>query len=110
MVELRLYIVQRATAVLMIPFILIHIAVIFYAISDGLTANEILARTGGSLGWGLFYTFFVLLAAAHGAIGVRSVLREWTAMGEAASDIFAIGFCVVLVLLGLRAVVAVVFT
>ncbi len=51
MTELRLYIVQRATAALMVPFILVHIAVIFYAISDGLTADEILARTGGSIGW-----------------------------------------------------------
>jgi fumarate reductase subunit C len=110
MTELRLYIVQRATAALMVPFILVHIAVIFYAISDGLTADEILARTGGSIGWGLFYTVFVLLASSHGAIGVRSVLKEWTPLDNAAADILSIGFGVLLVLLGLRAVYAVVFT
>lgn len=110
MTELRLYVVQRATALAMVPFILIHVAVIFYAISDGLTANDILARTSGSFAWGLFYAIFVLLAATHGAIGVRSVLREWTPAGEAAADILSIGLAVVLVLLGLRAVAAVVLT
>ena len=39
MKEMRLYVLQRATAVLMVPFILLHVAVIFYAISNELTAN-----------------------------------------------------------------------
>ncbi len=108
MTEIRLYIVQRATAVLMVPFILVHVAVIFYAVSDGLSAEQILARTGGSIGWGLFYSVFVLLASAHGAIGVRSVLREWTPLDGAAADILSIGFAAILVLLGLRAVYGVV--
>ena len=66
MTEIRLYIIQRATAAIMVPFILIHVAVIFFAVSDGLSADEILARTGGSIGWGLFYTSFVFLATVHG--------------------------------------------
>ena len=110
MTELRLYVIQRTTALLMIPFILVHIAVIFFAISDGLTADEILARTGGSVGWGLFYTAFVFLATAHGAIGVRSVLREWTPLGNSESDIISIGFAVLLLVLGLRAVAGVILT
>ena len=109
MTEVRLYVVQRVTAMLMIPFILVHVAVIFFAISDGLSADEILARTSGSIVWALFYTAFVFLASVHGAIGVRSVLREWTPIGEAA-DILSIGFCVILIMLGLRAVGGVVFT
>ena len=108
MTEMRLYIVQRATAVAMVPFILLHVAVIFYAISQQLTANEILSRTGGSIGWGLFYGVFVLLASVHGAIGLRSVMREWTSLDRAACDIVAIAIAVVLIILGLRAVVAVV--
>lgn len=108
MTELRLYIIQRVSALLMVPLILIHIAVIFYAISDGLSADEILARTSGSIGWGLFYSIFVLLAAAHGAIGIRTVLREWTPLGDGESDTLAIGFAILLLLLGLRAVAAVI--
>ena len=107
--EMRLYILQRATAVAMVPFILLHVAVIFYAISNQLTADDILARTGGSVGWGLFYGIFVLLAAVHGSIGLRSVLREWTSLDRGACDIVAIAIAVGLVILGLRAVVAVVF-
>lgn len=108
MTELRLYIIQRVSALLMVPLILVHIAVIFYAISDGLSADEILARTSGSIGWGLFYSIFVLLAAAHGAIGIRTVLREWTPLGDGESDTLAIGFAILLLLLGLRAVAAVI--
>ncbi len=106
--EIRLYTWQRLTAALMVPFILVHVAVIFFAISDGLSADEILARTGGSVGWGLFYTVFVLLAAVHGSIGVRSVLREWTPIDDAVTDILSINLGVILVLMGLRAVYAVV--
>ncbi|MGI9525154.1 MAG: succinate dehydrogenase [Hyphomicrobiaceae bacterium] len=108
MTSLRLYIIQRATALVMIPFILAHIAVIFYAVSGGLSAEDILMRTRGSIGWGAFYAVFVLLASTHGAIGLRSILLEWTPLGESAADILAIAFTVVLVMLGLRAVAAVV--
>ena len=40
MTEMRLYVVQRVTAVAMVPFILLHIAVIFYAISHNFTARR----------------------------------------------------------------------
>jgi len=106
--DLRLYILQRVTAAAMVPFILAHLFVIFYATSHGLSAAAILSRTQGSIGWGLFYGLFVLLAAVHGAIGVRSVLREWTPLGAKASDVVAAGFLLLLLLLGARAVFAVV--
>ena len=38
--NVRLYVWQRATAALMVPLVLIHIAVIFYATRQGLTAAE----------------------------------------------------------------------
>jgi fumarate reductase subunit C len=110
MTEIRIYIVQRVTALLMIPFILLHVAVIFHAISEKLTADQILARTGGSITWGLFYGAFVVLASVHGAIGIRTVIREWTPLDNAIADIFAIAMCMVLMILGMRAVAAVVFS
>src|SRR5690606_20414257 len=76
----RLYALQRLSAALMVPLIIGHLIVIFYATSNGLSAAEILGRTRGSLGWALFYGIFVVLAAIHGAIGLRSVLREWTSL------------------------------
>ena len=50
--NVRLYILQRATAVIMAPLVLAHIVVIYYATNRGLSAAEILGRTRGSIAWG----------------------------------------------------------
>lgn len=106
--DLRLYILQRATAALMVPLIAIHLIVIYIATAKGLTAADVLARTRGSIAWSAFYGLFVLLAAVHAAIGLRVVLREWTRLQASARDGIAITFGLALLLLGMRAVVAVV--
>ena len=106
--NVRLYILQRATAVVMAPLVLAHLAVIYYATSRGLSAAEILGRTRGSIGWGAFYAVFVLAAATHGAIGVRVVASEWTGLRGRRLDILMWAFGLVLAGLGLRAVAAVV--
>ena len=98
---------QRATALVLAPLVLAHLALIVYAVRGGLSAAEILSRTQGSLGWALFYTVFVLAVAVHGAIGLRQILTEWTALGETATGRLALAVGVVLALLGLRAVFAV---
>jgi fumarate reductase subunit C len=106
--NVRLYILQRATAVVMAPLALGHLVVIFYAMSRGLSAAEILGRTRGSIGWALFYGLFVLAAATHGAIGVRAIASEWTGLRGPHLDVVMWGFGIVLAGLGLRAVAAVV--
>ncbi len=106
--NVRLYILQRATAVIMAPLVLAHLAVIYYATSRGLSAADILGRTRGSIGWGLFYGLFVLAAATHGAIGVRAVASEWTGLRGRQLDALALGVGLILASLGLRAVAAVV--
>jgi fumarate reductase subunit C len=106
--NVRLYILQRATAALLAPLVLAHAAVIFYATSHGLSAADILARTRGSIGWGLFYAVFVLAAAMHAAIGVRTVASEWTPLRGVRLELLMWAFGAVLALLGLRAVAAVV--
>lgn len=108
MTEMRLYILQRVSAALMVPLIVIHLVVIYYATAKGLTAADILSRTRGSFAWAAFYTVFVVLAAVHGAIGLRVILREWTGLSQSARDGAAWTFALALVLLGLRAVYAVV--
>ena len=75
---IRLYILQRATAVVMAPLVLAHLAVIFYATRKGLSATDVLARTRGSVAWALFYGAFVFAVAVHASIGVRTVLGEWS--------------------------------
>lgn len=107
--DLRLYVIQRTTAMLMVPLILAHLLIIFYATQTGISAASILSRTSGSPGWALFYGVFVLLAAIHGAIGVRSVLREWTALRGPFLNALMILFASLLIALGGRAVIAVTF-
>jgi fumarate reductase subunit C len=104
----RLYVLQRLSAALMLPLIVAHLATILYASHKGLSAAEILSRTRGSLVWGSFYGLFVLLAATHGAIGLRAVASEWTGLRGRGLDALALAAGLVLAALGLRAVYAVV--
>jgi fumarate reductase subunit C len=106
--NVRLYVWQRATAALMVPLVLLHVAVIFYAARRGMTAADILARTRGSLVWAALYGTFVVAAAVHAAIGARNVLVEWSPIGERGAGLLATAFGAVLLVLGLRAVAAVV--
>jgi len=106
--NVRLYVLQRATAAIMAPLVLAHIVIIFYATSRGLSAAEILGRTKGSVGWGLFYGLFVVAAATHGAIGLRAIASEWTPLKGMQLDTLMWAFGVALAALGLRAVSAVV--
>ncbi|HQT64521.1 MAG TPA: succinate dehydrogenase [Acidocella sp.] len=92
----------------MLPMIFIHLIVIYYAMNHQLTAAEILSRTRASLAWGLFYSFFVVLASIHASIGVGNILREWAGLKSRASEFAASALGVALLVLGLRAVAAVV--
>jgi fumarate reductase subunit C len=107
-VNVRLYLLQRATALVMAPLIIGHLAIIFYATRQGLTAADILGRTRGSVGWGLYYVAFVLAASVHGAIGVRGIALEWGGLKGRSLDLLMWAFGLVLAGLGLRAVYAVV--
>lgn len=108
--NVRLYLWQRATAALMVPLLIVHLAAILYAGTKGLTAADILARTRGSIAWALFYGTFVAAAAVHASIGLRNVLAEWTGLGERHRNVACVAFGLALALLGLRAVLAVVRT
>src|SRR5262245_7695593 len=105
--NVRLYFLQRASAAIMAPLVLVHLALIYYAIRGGLSAAEILARTRGSIGWGAFYGLFVLAAATHGAIGVRTIASEWAGIRGDKLDLLLWGFGLRLAALGLRAMAAV---
>jgi fumarate reductase subunit C len=106
--NVRLYVWQRLTAALMVPLVLGHVAVIFYATREGLSAADILGRTRGSLGWAAFYGTFVAAVAIHAAIGVRNVLIEWSALKERHAGVLATLLGALLLVLGVRAVAAVV--
>ncbi|MEL6337131.1 MAG: succinate dehydrogenase [Pseudomonadota bacterium] len=107
MLDLRLYLAQRISAMVMIPLTLGHIAVMIYAIQDGLTAAEILGRTQGSTFWALFYGTFVVAVSVHAAIGLRVIAHEWFGLARVwlAPFMWAVGAG--LLVMGLRSVWAV---
>jgi fumarate reductase subunit C len=106
-VEARLWVVQRATAVVLAACVLVHLVTLVYAVRGGLSAEALLGRTRGHYGWGAFYAAFVLAASVHGAIGLRTIAREWLGWRRAAGGA-AVAVALALAVLGLRAVAAVV--
>ena len=107
MLDIRLYMLQRLSALVMVPFVLVHIAVMIYAVQDGLSADEILSRTQGSMFWFLFYGLFVIAVSVHGAIGLRVVAHEMLGLKDRVLTALTWGVGAVFLLLGGRAVVAV---
>ena len=108
--EARLWMAQRATAAVLALCVLVHLATIIYATRAGLSAAAILARTQGSVAWAAFYATFVVAAAIHGAIGLRTVLAEWLGFRGPAAEFTTALIGVALAILGLRAVMAVIGT
>ena len=105
--QVVLWAAQRISAAVLAVCVMVHLAMVIYAIHGGLSAAEILGRTHGNIGWFAFYALFVVAVSIHAPIGLRAVLletlgwrgptREWT--------LLAIG--VLLAFLGFRAVWAV---
>ena len=107
MLSLRLYMAQRLSAVVMIPLTLGHIAVMIYAVQDGLSAAEILGRTKGSAGWFAFYGLFVVSVSVHASIGLRVIVSETLALKGRGLEIFMWLTGLLLLAMGLQALVAV---
>jgi len=108
MLETRLYLAQRLSAVIIAPLVMIHLGVMIYAIQGGLDTGEILGRTSGSLLWALNYGLFAIAVAIHAAIGLRNIFREWLKLRGVALNLAALLVFAVLLAMGLHAVYAVV--
>jgi len=102
-----LWMAQRATAAILAVCVAVHLATIVYAVQGGLSAAEILGRTRGNAGWLAFYSVFVLAAAIHAPIGLRAVLGEWLHWRGASREVFLVLFSLLLLMIGMRAVLAV---
>lgn len=105
--EARLFALQRLTAMVMAPFVLVHVGLVIYAVRGGLTAGEILSRTEGNWLWIVFYGLFVVSVSVHVPIGLRNILIEWLKLGRPAASVVGLAFGAALLVLGMRAVVAV---
>jgi succinate dehydrogenase subunit C len=107
MLDLRLYMAQRLSALVMAPLVLTHVVVIIIAIQGGLSTAEILSRTQGSFGWALFYASFVVAVSIHAAIGLRVIVFETFGLKGAGLSALMWGAGLILLGLGLQAVFAV---
>ena len=107
MSEFHLYMAQRLSALVMAPFVIVHIGVMIYAIQGGLSAAEILGRTQGSVFWALFYGLFVVAVSIHAAIGLRTILGEWAGLRGGVRDAVSAVIGLGLLALGAQAVWAV---
>jgi len=105
--ERYLFVAQRVSAMILGPLVLIHLGLILFAVRNGLSGAEILARTQGNIGWTLFYGIFVLSVTIHAPIGIRNILYEWTGISRPASNIIALLFAIFLLTAGLRSVTAI---
>jgi len=106
-VSAKLFAAQRLSAFVLAAAVAVHLVIILYAVRGGLTAAEILARTHGNLALLLFYGLFVIAAAIHAPIGLRSILREWTPWRGRSLDLALALFAALLLALGFRAIFAV---
>ena len=105
--EAQLYSLQRLSAVIMAPLVVVHLITIMYAVRGGLSAEEILARTSGASAWAVFYGVFVVAVSVHAPLGLRQILIEWAGVKRRLAGWIAemqggIGF-----ITGMRAVIAV---
>ena len=102
-----LWLAQRASAAVLALCVIVHLTTMIVAVRGGLTAAEILARTRGSLVWAAFYGVFVLGVAIHAPIGLRIIVAEIRGGHSRGIDATMLAIATLLLVLGLRAVVAV---
>lgn len=99
---------QRISAMLLTLCVGLHLAGMIHAVRGGLSAAEILARTQGNWAFAAFYAVFVLACAVHVPLGLANIASEWLGLGERAALAGSRAVALLLLVLGLRAVFAVV--
>ena len=98
-----LWLVQRISASVLAVAVAVHLITIIAAVQGGLTAAEIIARVGGNGAWAAFYGVFVVAAAVHAPIGVRTVLQEMTPLPNFSVNALSALFGIGLLIMGLDA-------
>jgi fumarate reductase subunit C len=106
--QVRLWYWGRISSMVLAFCVLVHLAVIVYAVRGGLSGAEVLARTHGSWTFGLFYAVFVVACAIHVPLGLARIMRESLGWRESSINAFAALFALLLLAMGLRSVYGVV--
>ena len=102
--EAKLWYWQRISAMVLALCVIVHVAIMIYAVRGGLTGAEILGRTRGSVSFAAFYGVFVLACAVHVPVGLMRVAEEWLHLDRFLSVVLGKLFGVTILFLGLRAV------
>jgi fumarate reductase subunit C len=84
--------------------VIVHLGVIIMATQNGLSASEIVGRIQGNVGWMVFYIIFVVAAALHAPIGLRTVFREATDLQGRLPGFISGCVGVILLIMGLQAI------
>jgi fumarate reductase subunit C len=105
--EARLWLAQRLTAAVLAVCVAVHLVTIIYAVRGGLSAADVLSRTRGNHAWMAFYAIFVLAAAIHGSIGLRTIAMEWMGWRKRSADRLMWAIAAAFTALGMQAVYAV---
>ena len=106
--EAKRWYFMRISSMVLALCVLVHIATMVYAIRGGLTAAEIFGRTKGSFLFAGFYGIFVLACAVHVPLGLETIAREWLGIPRKAGRALALGFALLILVMGLRAIYGVV--
>lgn len=106
--QAKLWYWQRMSAAVLAVCVLVHLAIIIYAVRGGLSAAEILGRTQGNWLLGTFYSVFVLACAVHVPLGVATVVAEWLGWRGRGAERATLLFSCIIAVMGLRAVYAVI--
>jgi fumarate reductase subunit C len=102
-----LFLAQRISAGVLAFAVAVHLVTIIYAVRTGLAAEQILDRTRENVWFLAFYLTFVLAIAVHAPIGLRNIITEWTTWRGRSLDIALAAFALLLLVLGVRAALAV---
>lgn len=103
-VQTWLWIAQRASAAVLALTVSVHLITLIYAVRGGLTAAEIVTRLHGNAVWLGFYSVFVLAAAVHAPIGLRTILVESVPLAPRVADAVSGVLMLLILLLGFRAI------
>jgi fumarate reductase subunit C len=102
--DTALWFAQRSSAAVLAICVTVHLATIFHAVHNGLTAAAIVARMHASLAWPVFYVIFAAAAAVHAPIGLRAIAAEWLDFRGRRADVATLATAIALLVLGLVAI------
>ncbi len=102
--ETRRWLIQRVSAIALAVAVIVHLGVIIMATENGLSAAEIIGRIQGNYAWMVFYIVFVVAAALHAPIGLRTVIKETTGMQGNLPGFVSSSVGIIIFIMGVQAV------